>query len=354
MDEIEVKAPANIKIGGEHSVVYGGPSLSAAIGLYATAKLTEGKDGLEIVLRDLDISASFDESALKDLYAAYSKRDTSKPEGLGGYIASKEGTIKKEMLPYATIAARLLVEYGIETAGRNVRISIHSDVPFQKGYASSAVCSAAFAMALIKASGKKLDDATAIDVIRDGERIVHKSETAGRIDVGPVYFGGFARFTTAEGVVKEDITTQATFVVIDTGQKPPTAEMVRKVRELYDRDTEGTTKILRAIDSCVEKETEMLKAGDLKSLGKQMSANQELLSKLGVSSPGIDKAVSVAVSNGAYGAKLCGGGGGGMAVALVGSQQDADKVIGALKSEGFDAYSTSIAFDGAKDNCVQQ
>ena len=33
----EVKAPANIKIGGEHSVVYGGPSLSAAISLYATS-----------------------------------------------------------------------------------------------------------------------------------------------------------------------------------------------------------------------------------------------------------------------------------------------------------------------------
>ena len=136
--------------------------------------------------------------------------------------------------------------------------------------------------------------------------------------------------------------------MIDTGSKPPTAEMVDKVRDLYNSDTEGTKKILKEIDGCVEKGTEALKKGDLKELGKQMSRNQELLVKLGVSSLGIDTAVMIAKSSGAYGAKLCGGGGGGMAVALVGSARDATRVVNALKSEGFDAYSTDITFEGAK------
>ena len=347
MEELEVKAPANIKIGGEHSVVYGGPSLSAAIALFATAKIGRSNDGLDIVLQDLNRSISLDATALRKLYNEYSSRDDTKPEAIATYIANNESNIGKEILPYATIAARLFVEHDVSPIGK--KVVVHSEVPFQKGYASSAVCSAAFTMALVKASGKKLDDKTAIDIIRDGDRIVHRSETAGRIDVGPIYFGGFAKFTSSEGVTKENITTPANFVVIDTGPKPPTAEMVKKVRGLYNSDTEGTKNILKEIDNCVESGTEALKRGELKELGKHMSRNQELLAKLGVSSPGIEKAVSIAVANGAYGAKLCGGGGGGMAVALVGSTQDASRMIKALKSEGFDAYCTDIIFKGAKE-----
>ncbi len=348
MKDLEVKAPANIKIGGEHSVVYGGPSLSAAIALFATAKISStDSDKLEVVLQDLNRSSSLDEQTLKELYKEYGTRDITKPDSIAAYIENNEKSIGKEMLPYATIAARLFAEQGISAIGK--KVVVRSDVPFQKGYASSAVCSAAFTMALVKASGKKLDDRTAIDIIRDGDRIVHRSETAGRIDVGPIYFGGFAKFTSAEGVTKENITTPANFVIIDTGPKPSTAEMVKKVRDLYNRDTKSTADILKNIDDCVEKGTEALKRGDLNELGRQMSRNQDLLAKLGVSSSRIDTAVSIATLNGAYGAKLCGGGGGGMAVALVGSENEAARVIKALKSQGFEAYTTHITFEGAKE-----
>lgn len=346
MGNVEVQAPANVKISGEHSVVYGGPSLSAAIRIYVTADVEEtGRNTLEIVLKDLNVSASLDADTLNRLYKVYMPRDTSKPDDLARYIASNE-SMGKHILPYATIAARLLGEHGANVFGK--RVTVHSDVPIQKGYASSAVCSTAFAMALLKSAGKKLDDQTAIDICRDGDRIIHKVETAGRMDVGPAYYGGYAIFSAAEGIKKADISTAVNLVVIDTGPKPPTAEMVKKVRELYNKDTKGTTKMLREIDDCVLKCIDSLKNGDLKELGRQMSRNHELLRKLGVSSERLDKATSVAMSNGAYGAKLCGGGGGGMGVALVGSSSEAQKVIDALKGNGFEAYSVSISLRGAK------
>jgi mevalonate kinase len=282
------------------------------------------------------------------MHAEYHSRDVGKPEGLVKYIENNTNVAGKDILPYATIAARLFVEQGVKVLGKTV--TIHSDVPVRQGYASSAVCSAAFTMALAKASGKRLEDQVAIDIIRDGERIVHKAETAGRIDVGPIYFGGFARFSAADGIKKEDISTPLNIVVIDTGPKPPTAEMVKKVRDLYNADTAGTTKTLKEIDNCVERATIALKEGNLRELGKLMSRNHELLNKLGVSSPGLDKAVAVAVSNGAYGAKLCGGGGGGMCIALVGGSAEADKVISALKAKGFNAYSVAITHNGANSN----
>ena len=346
MVDAEVKAPANIKIAGEHSVVYGGPSLSAAIAMYATARVIDntGTDKLEIVLQDLGTAASFDAAALREMYKDYSSRDTSKPDGLSKYVEKNE-SVGKDILPYTTIASRLFVEHGVNMLGK--KVIIHSDVPRQSGHASSAVCSTAFTMALLKSSGKRLDDNTTIDIARDGERIVHKAETAGRIDVGPAYFGGYATFSASEGIKKEDISTPINVVLINTGPKPPTAEMVKKVRDLYNKDTEGTTKILREIDNCVVRCIKHLKEGNLKELGQQMFHNQELLKTLGVSSDGLDSAISIAISNGAYGAKLCGGGGGGLGIALVGSTQDADKLIGALKASGFDARSTRISLQGA-------
>ena len=354
MVNVEVKVPSNIKIAGEHSVVFGGPSLSAAVPPYATATLSSSsQDKLEVVLKDLDISAAFDEPALRKLYSEYGKRDTAPKKtgdkrltGLAEYIAG-HAEIRREMLPYATIAARLLVEQGINPIGKQV--AIHSDVPIGKGYASSAVCSTAFAMVLVKASGKQLEDQTAIDISRDGERIVHGIETGGRLDVGPIYFGGYATFKASEGIKSLEISTPVSFVVMDVGPKPPTAKMVEKVRALHDADPDGTDKILREIDGVVLRCIDALKNRDLKELGKHIHHNHELLRKLGVSSDKLDKAVSVAMSNGSYGAKLCGGGGGGMGMALVGSDADAKRVINALKSNGFEAYSVNVILKGAKE-----
>jgi mevalonate kinase len=138
-------------------------------------------------------------------------------------------------------------------------------------------------------------------------------------------------------------------VVFDTGPKPSTSEMVKKVRKLYESDKESTEEILKEIDDCVLKCIYALNSGNIKELGAQMSRNHQLLKKLGVSSEGLDKAVSVSLASGAYGAKLCGGGGGGVGVALVGNDADTQNVIDALKSSGFEAYSVGITLKGARD-----
>jgi mevalonate kinase len=349
----EVKAPSNIKISGEHSVLYDGPCLSAAIPIYATASASRtGTGKLEIVLKDLNISADFDETVLNGLYNEYGKRDTGPkaagdktPTDLARYI-DENSSILREMLPYVTIASRLLVRHGISVLGR--RVEIHSEVPIGKGYASSAVCSTSFAMALLKSSGRTLDDQTAIDVCRDGERIVHNIETAGRLDVGPAYFGGYVTYSKNDGIRQLDVSPQINIVIIDTGPKPPTAQMVQKVRDLRASDQTGADRILREIDACVLHGVDALKGEDMEELGRQMTKNHMLLKKLGVSSEGLDNAMSVAIENGAYGAKLCGGGGGGMGIALVKDNDAARKVISAIKACGFKAFSSSVTQKGAK------
>ncbi len=352
--EITVEAPSNVKMFGEHSVVYGGPCLAAATPPYAKATVVDTNSGtFEIVLQDLNSSASFDEEILRRLYEQYGKRDTNpKPAGdttptdLAKYIAGHP-EIKKEVLPFATIAARIFAQQGGNLIGK--KATIHSDVPIGKGFASSAVCSTALTVALLKATGKQVDDQTAIDISRDGERIVHGIETGGRLDVGPIFLGGFATFSASNGIQSANITTPLKIVVFDVGPKPPTAEQVAKVRARRAQDTEGTDKILRQIDECVLAGMEATRTGNIQEVGHQMSRNHNLLTQLGVSSEKLDKAISTAMASGALGAKLCGGGGGGMGIALVSSDADAAKVIEALKNTGFEAYSANVTLKGAKD-----
>ena len=71
----------------------------------------------------------------------------------------------------------------------------------------------------------------------------------------------------------------------------------------------------------------------LEELGELMNINQGLLNALRVSTPELERMVSVARLNGASGAKLTGAGGGGSIVALCPGR--VDEVRGALHRAGY-------------------
>ena len=65
-----------------------------------------------------------------------------------------------------------------------------------------------------------------------------------------------------------------------------------------------------------------LGAGDVEHAGALMLRNHELLAQLGVSTPGLDRAVELLSGlPGVHGAKLTGAGGGGAMIALVDADQ---------------------------------
>jgi mevalonate kinase len=308
-----------------------------AVDMYATAMVHDtDSEEIDIILEDFDgISASFDKKALSSIYSSYKNK-----KSIRDYI--DQSNINEHILPYATIASRLANEFGLKVTGKVVRIT--SKVPLQVGCASSASCSTAFTVALLRSVGKRLEDSVVIDVARDGERVVHKSEGAGRIDVIPSYFGGYT--STKDGGRREPIDVQLNMVLINTGPKKSTAETVGNVRKLYEKDREGTEKKLEEIEECAIKGLKALAKGDLVEGGKYMYRDQELLKELGVSSKGLDKVVELAKKNGAYGAKLSGGGGGGMAVAIC---KDPEALIKVMEENGFKSYVAKVALKGAKE-----
>jgi len=80
--------------------------------------------------------------------------------------------------------------------------------------------------------------------------------------------------------------------------------------------------------------------------GELMYRNHELLKKLGVSSEGLDKAVEKARTYGMLGgAKLSGGGGGGIAIVLA---DEGKESLDFFKEMGFEVRKVSIDYNGAK------
>jgi len=73
-----------------------------------------------------------------------------------------------------------------------------------------------------------------------------------------------------------------------------------------------------------------------------MNENHYLLQEIEVSSIELDQLVDVARKQGAFGAKLTGGGGGGCMVALTPGKELQVKVANAIKGLGFEVLSTKI------------
>jgi galactokinase len=97
-----------------------------------------------------------------------------------------------------------------------------------------------------------------------------------------------------------------------------------------------------------------LRAGEIRSIGPLLTASHESLrDDYEVSSPELDVAVDAALGAGALGARMTGGGFGGCAIALVGSESQqavVDAVEGAFARRGFTAPHcvTVTASDGAR------
>src|SRR3990172_7432533 len=105
-------------------------------------------------------------------------------------------------------------------------------------------------------------------------------------------------------------------VIADTGISAPTKETVADVRRVWESDPEPYNEIFESIGKLAIAARAAIEQGDNEALGPLMNENHELLQKLDVSSPDLDKLVLVAREAGALGAKLSGGGRGGNMIAL--------------------------------------
>jgi mevalonate kinase len=131
-------------------------------------------------------------------------------------------------------------------------------------------------------------------------------------------------------------------VIGDTGIASRTRESVGLVRRRWQANPQSLEELFDAIGAVAQQGRDAILRGDLTALGRAMDRNQELLERLGVSDPVLERLIGAARQAGALGAKLSGGGMGGCMIALVAPDGGA-RVEAALWAAGAsDVIATSV------------
>ncbi|MDJ0764651.1 MAG: mevalonate kinase [Myxococcota bacterium] len=221
----------------------------------------------------------------------------------------------------------LITELGLAPAG--IRFRAEVDLPPRAGLGSSAALAAAMARAAVglKQLQKSKDDL--FSAVQASERIFHGNPSG--LDATMALDGGIGVFSRQRGATFLKVGTPPV-IVAHSGEPGETRAMVTRFSQKLARYADEGRARLAQISDLVDSGIDALHTGDLSSLGQVMCTCHEILRWFGMSTPGLDRIVSVAMDAGALGAKLTGGGGGGCAIILLRPGDRA--VVAALNKAG--------------------
>jgi hydroxymethylglutaryl-CoA reductase len=292
---------------GEHAVVYGSHALAAPIPLAMQAKVSEGKNGIDLMIPRWGV----EEHIQKNVEHKYS------------IYKSLEMILDK-----------------FDLYDRNMKIEVFPHVPRAMGLGGSGALAVAIIRALSEYFELKLSDEEICNLAYESEKIVHGN--ASGIDNTMATYGKFLLFRKGDPPKMKEIKVNKSIrmVIALTYVESLTATMVSKLRKAWEKNKQLYNRIFDEINDLTLKAVEAVKKYDMELLGELMNINQGLLNALQVSGREIEEIIDIARSNGAMGAKLTGGGGGGAVIALC--PENAENVVKAIKRAGYKAFIVDI------------
>ena len=135
-------------------------------------------------------------------------------------------------------------------------------------------------------------------------------------------------------------TSEVSLVVGITGKECLTAITVAMVRRAWETHRTRYDGIFDQIAALTVAGVEALKSAHFQELGELMNLCHGYLNALQLSTPELEELIHIARANGALGAKLTGGGGGGSMVALC--PDNPDQVVKAMESAGYKALMVTV------------
>jgi mevalonate kinase len=298
---------------GEHFVVHGVPGIVSAIDSTTDAVVTKAQKGITV----------------KD------ERKTAK-----GYSEEKR-------LQQLESIQNMLKAMGIDPKIA-LDIWVGGTLPGFSGLGASAASSVAIARAIAEELHMKISDEKINQVAYEAEK-AYAGNPSG-IDNTAATFGGLMWFKKNLGggpdnVERLSIKEPVEIVIGSTGKVANTKAMVEGVAERKSKDPQKyNSAFKRAEELCYEGRA-ALEFYNLRKLGELMDENHSLLQTIEVSSKELDLLVDVARKQGAFGAKLTGGGGGGCMFALTPGKELQEKVAKAIEQLGFEILRTKIGVE---------
>jgi mevalonate kinase len=304
----------------EHFVVHYEPAVVSGIGDYTDAEVsTPKKNGEDCPIKAGDGIVFTDERSATSGY-----KDKKTPD-------------RDKSIRY------ILKEMGLDV-NMDLHIRLSGNLYAASGVGASAASCAAMARALGDHFDMELTDERVNEIAFEGEKGYHGTPSG--IDNSAATYGGLLWFEKREegGPKIEQIQIKEPIEIVmgNTGIVANTKAAVDGVAERKEQFVKKYNKIFADARELAQKGRAALEAHDLKKVGKHMNKNHELLQAIEVSHELLEKLIDIARGEGAYGAKLTGGGLGGYMVALTPGKKLQDKVAEAIESEGYTTVRTTV------------
>lgn len=235
---------------------------------------------------------------------------------------------------------RVLKAAGVDTTKTPIKITLGGDLVAASGIGASAASCVALARALSDEFDLGFSDDKINEIAYEGERAYHGNPSG--VDNTAATYGGLLWFVRGKPIERISIRRPVEIVMGNTGLVANTEAAVKGVRERKERNPKKYEKVFNEAGELANMARRALVSYDLKAVGKLMDENHRQLQAIEVSCKELDHLVELARENGAYGAKMTGGGLGGNMVALTPGKDLQDSVARAIKREGFDVLMTRI------------
>jgi len=296
---------------GEHFVVHGVPGIVSAIVSTVDAEVKKIGEGITV----------------KD-----------KRKGAKGYTQKKRAQQKESI-------ERMLRTMRIGPEKASFEIWLGGNLPVFSGIGASAASSVAIARAMAEEFEMDLTDEKINEIAYEAEKAY--AGTPSGIDNTAATYGGLIWFKRnlsggPNTIEKLSIKEPVEIVIGNTGIVADTKEMVAGVAARKKRNPEKYNPLFKQAEDLAFTARKALEEFDLRKVGELMNENHRLLQEIEVSCKELDYLVNLAREQGAFGAKLTGGGGGGCMVALTPRKELQETVATAIEKKGFKVLRTKI------------
>lgn len=209
-----------------------------------------------------------------------------------------------------------------------IRCEIDSAIPEKRGMGSSAAISIAAIRAVFDYYQADLPHDVLEILVNRAEMIAHMNPSG--LDAKTCLSDQPIRFIKNVGFTELEMDLSAYLVIADTGVYGHTREAIQVVQN----KGKDALPFLHALGELTEQAEDAISQKDAEELGQILSQAHLHLKEIGVSSPEADHLVETALSHGALGAKMSGGGLGGCIIALADNLTHAQELAERLEEKG--------------------
>ena len=209
-----------------------------------------------------------------------------------------------------------------------IRCVIDSAIPEKRGMGSSAAISIAAIRAVFDYYQADLPHDVLEILVNRAEMIAHMNPSG--LDAKTCLSDQPIRFIKNVGFTELEMVLSAYLVIADTGVYGHTREAIQVVQS----KGKDALPFLHALGELTQQAEDAIRRKDAEGLGQILSQAHLHLKEIGVSSPEADSLVETALSHGALGAKMSGGGLGGCIIALVANLDQAQELAKRLEEKG--------------------